>query len=37
VTSADDRPVPLQVDGDHIGEVVEARYEVIPRALTVVA
>ena len=34
--SADGRPVPLQVDGDHIGDVVEARYEVLPGALTVV-
>jgi diacylglycerol kinase family enzyme len=34
--STDGRPVPLQVDGDHIGDVVEARYEVLPGALTVV-
>ncbi len=34
--SADGRPVPLQVDGDHIGDFVEARYEVLPGALTVV-
>ena len=34
--SADGRPVPLQVDGDHIGDAVEARYEVLPGALTVV-
>jgi diacylglycerol kinase family enzyme len=37
VRSLDDRPLPLQVDGDHIGEVVEARYGVTPRALTVVS
>ena len=34
--SADGRPVPLQVDGDYIGDTVEARYEVLPGALTVV-
>jgi diacylglycerol kinase family enzyme len=33
--SADGRPIPLQVDGDYIGDTVEARYEVLPRALTV--
>jgi diacylglycerol kinase family enzyme len=37
VRSVDGRPVPLEVDGDHIGEVTEARYEVRPGALTVVA
>jgi len=37
VRSADDRPLPLQVDGDFLGEVDEARYSVEPRALTVVA
>jgi len=36
VRSADGRAIPLQVDGDHIGDVVEARYEVLPGALTVV-
>jgi diacylglycerol kinase family enzyme len=35
--SADGRPVPLQVDGDYIGDTVEARYEVLPRALTVLS
>src|SRR5919198_2317790 len=34
--SADGRPVPLQVDGDYIGDTVEARYEVLPGALTFV-
>jgi diacylglycerol kinase family enzyme len=34
--SADGRPVPLQVDGDYIGDVTEARYEVLPGALTFV-
>jgi diacylglycerol kinase family enzyme len=33
--SADGRPVPLQVDGDYIGDTVEAHYEVLPGALTV--
>jgi len=37
VRSADDRPLPLQVDGDFLGEVHEARYSVKPRALNVVA
>jgi diacylglycerol kinase family enzyme len=37
VRSADDRPLPLQVDGDYIGEVAEARYSIKPRALNVVA
>ncbi len=36
-TSADGRPVPLQVDGDHIGDVVQAHYEVVPGGLTVIA
>jgi diacylglycerol kinase family enzyme len=35
--SADGRPIPLQVDGDYIGDTVEARYEVLPGALTVLA
>jgi len=37
VRSADDRLLPLQVDGDFIGEVHEARYSIKPRALAVVA
>jgi diacylglycerol kinase family enzyme len=37
VRSADARLLPLQVDGDFIGEVDEARYSIKPRALTVVA
>jgi diacylglycerol kinase family enzyme len=32
-----DRPVQIHVDGDHIGEVTEARYGVRPDALLVVA
>jgi diacylglycerol kinase family enzyme len=37
VRSLDDRPLPLQVDGDHIADVTEAEFGVRPRALTVVA
>jgi diacylglycerol kinase family enzyme len=37
VRSADERPLPLQVDGDFLGDVDEARYSVKPRALRVVA
>jgi diacylglycerol kinase family enzyme len=32
-----DRPVPLHVDGDHIGDVTDARYAIEPAALLVVA
>lgn len=35
VVSADGKPLPLQVDGDYLGEVGEARYSILPRALTV--
>jgi diacylglycerol kinase family enzyme len=37
VRSADGRPLPLQVDGDFLGDVHEARYSIRPRALNVVA
>jgi diacylglycerol kinase family enzyme len=37
VSSATGRPLPLQVDGDYIGEVTEARFSIRPRALTIVA
>jgi len=37
VRTADDRPLPLQVDGDYLGEVAEARYSVMPDALYVVS
>ncbi len=37
VRSADDRPLPLQVDGDYLGDVSEANYSIMPRALNVVA
>ena len=35
--SVDGAPIPLQVDGDHIGDVAEARFAVHPGALTVVS
>jgi diacylglycerol kinase family enzyme len=37
VGSSDGQPLPLQVDGDYVGEVMEARYSIMPRALNVVA
>jgi diacylglycerol kinase family enzyme len=37
VQSADGRPLPLQVDGDYIGEVTEARYSILPQALHIVS
>ena len=37
VHSADGRPLPLEVDGDYLGEVTEARYSILPSALSVVA
>jgi diacylglycerol kinase family enzyme len=37
VRSADDRPLPLQLDGDYIGDVMQARFTVLARALTVLA
>jgi diacylglycerol kinase family enzyme len=37
VRSADGRPLPLQVDGDFLGEVEEARYAIQPRRLMVVS
>lgn len=36
VRSADDGPLPLQVDGDYLGEVLEANYSILPAALRVV-
>jgi diacylglycerol kinase family enzyme len=35
--SADGRAIAIQVDGDYIGDAVEAHYEVVPGGLTVVA
>ena len=37
IVSADGRAVPLQVDGDYIGDTVEAVFGVWPGALTVIA
>jgi diacylglycerol kinase family enzyme len=37
VRSSDERPLPLQVDGDYIGEVDEAEFSVVPRGIAVVA
>jgi diacylglycerol kinase family enzyme len=37
VSSLDDRPLPVQIDGDYIGEVGEAAFEVTPRGILVVA
>jgi diacylglycerol kinase family enzyme len=37
VRSADERPVPIQVDGDFVGEHEDATFTVRPRALQVVA
>jgi diacylglycerol kinase family enzyme len=37
VRSRDERPLPLQVDGDYIGEAHEAAFSVIPGGITVVS
>ena len=37
VATVDGRPVPLQVDGDYIGDAAEAVFGVWPGALSVVA
>jgi diacylglycerol kinase family enzyme len=37
VRTSDGRPLPLQVDGDYVGEVAQAHYSVLPAALNVVA
>jgi diacylglycerol kinase family enzyme len=37
VRSVDDRPLPLQVDGDYIGKATEAVFGITPRALAIVA
>jgi len=37
VRSLDGRPVPFQVDGDHIGDAEEVRFEIEPAALRVVS
>jgi diacylglycerol kinase family enzyme len=35
--SPDGTPIPLQVDGDYIGDIPEARFGIAPGALLVVA
>jgi diacylglycerol kinase family enzyme len=37
VRSLDGRPIPVQVDGDHVSDEVEATFTVVPGALRVVA
>ncbi len=37
VRSTNGSPLPLQVDGDYLGDVTEARYSILPSALNVVA
>ncbi len=37
VRSLDGREIPLQVDGDHVGSVTEARYGIVPGGLAVVS
>ena len=37
VRSRDDRPLPLQVDGDYLGEADEAEFGVTPGGIAVVS
>jgi len=37
VSSSNGEPLPLQVDGDYLGQVREASFSIMPRALSVVA
>jgi diacylglycerol kinase family enzyme len=37
VRSLDERPLPIQVDGDYIGTVPEAEFAVVPGGLTIIA
>ena len=37
VRSSDGEPLPLEVDGDYLGDVMEARYSILPQALSVVS
>jgi diacylglycerol kinase family enzyme len=37
IRSSDEQPLPLQVDGDYLGDVMEARYSMLPRELSVVS
>jgi diacylglycerol kinase family enzyme len=36
VRTLDERPLPVEVDGDYVGEVAEIEYGAVPRALSVV-
>jgi diacylglycerol kinase family enzyme len=37
VRSGDGRPIPIQVDGDYLGDELEARFAIAPGVLRVVA
>jgi diacylglycerol kinase family enzyme len=37
ITSLDERPLPIQVDGDYIGDEMTIEYRTLPRGLTVVS
>ena len=37
VRTADGRPLPLQVDGDYLGDVPEARYSILPSSLSIIS
>ena len=37
VSTADGRPLPLQVDGDYLGDVAEARYSILPSCLSIIS
>jgi len=37
VRSSDEQPLPLQVDGDYLGDVMEARYSILPGELSVIS
>ncbi|HEY8303729.1 MAG TPA: diacylglycerol kinase family protein [Solirubrobacteraceae bacterium] len=37
VRSSDGEPLPLQVDGDYLGDVIEARYSILPGELSVIS
>jgi diacylglycerol kinase family enzyme len=37
VRSRDERPLPLQVDGDYIGEAADAMFSVTPNGIAVVS
>ncbi len=37
ISTADGRPLPLQVDGDYLGDVAEARYSILPSCLSIIS